>query len=176
MFDIPYIHNPNMEESNLVANALVDCEDKNLFRSQVVQSIITFRWQLTRKYVLQKLFMPYLVYFLTYIIYVTAVFDPSFENTFDKNETGMNDWVHLAITILLCLLSVYFLVNELRSFRKEGFFRYWTQFWNYVDIIPPIMIMVIVGLDYYPEKNVQNDKGVFYDANEDRIRYLQYSL
>ena len=120
--------------------------------------------------------MPYLVYFLTYIIYVTAVFDPSFENTFDKNETGMNDWVHLAITILLCLLSVYFLVNELRSFRKEGFFRYWTQFWNYVDIIPPIMIMVIVGLDYYPEKNVQNDKGVFYDANEDRIRYLQYSL
>ena len=86
MFDIPYIHNPNMPEANDVATSLVEIgvdPELDLFKSKVIQSIITFRWQLTRKYVLRKLFIPYLIYFATYIFYVTTVFNPTFENTFD---------------------------------------------------------------------------------------------
>ena len=116
--------------------------------------------------------MPYLVYFFTYILYVTVVFDPSFENTFDEFETGWDDYAHLGITILLVLLSVYFLVNELRSFRRDGFLRYWTQFWNYIDIIPPFMILVIIGLDYYPEHHVEDEKGRVHDKNEEFVRYI----
>ena len=76
MFDIPHIHNPNRPESNLVAKALseVDVDDSDLLRSTTIRSIITFRWQLTRRYVIIKLLVPYSIYLLLYILYVTAVF------------------------------------------------------------------------------------------------------
>jgi len=163
MCDIPYIHNPNMPESNAVAVALVECGRMDLFSSKVIQSIITFRWQLTRKWVMRKLFMPYLVYFATYIFYVTVVFDPSFEFLFDDAPTGIDDWIHLFTTILLTILSVYFLVNEYRGFRRDGCVGYWTKIWNWVDITPPIMILIVIGLDYYPEHHVEEATGVVVD-------------
>ena len=176
MCDIPYIHNPNMKESKLLANSLVDANDLNLFRSTAVQSIITFRWQLTRKYVLWKLFIPYLFYFATYIAYVTLFFDPSFENVFDPYKTGLDDYIHLSVTVILTILSFYFLINELRQFRRDGFVKYMSEFWNYVEIIPPFMILTVVALDFFPENHVENEQGEIHDANEKKVIYAQYSL
>lgn len=88
----------------------------------------------------------------------------------------MDDYLHLGVTILLCILSAYFLFNEYRAFKRDGFFSYWTQFWNYIDIIPPLMILAVVGLDYYPENHVELDSGEIHDTNEENIRYAQYAL
>ena len=64
-----------------------------------------------------KLLGPYALYLLVYIIYVLYVFNRSFDNTFDDEETGFNDLIHLVITAILCVLSFYFLRNESKSLR-----------------------------------------------------------
>lgn len=124
-----------------------------------------------------KLLMPYIVYLVTYIIFVTVIFQPGLDNTFDNEETGLNDITHLMITTALCVLSFYFLKNELRSLKSNGL-SYFKDFWNYVDIIPPIMILIIVGLDYYPEHHNEKAQGtgIYHTHTHEEIIYVQYAL
>ena len=81
------------------------------------------------------------------------------------------------ITTALCVLSFYFLKNELRSLKSNGL-SYFKDFWNYVDIIPPIMILIIVGLDYYPEHHKEKGQGtgIHHAHTHEEIIYVQYAL
>ena len=79
------------------------------------------------------------------------------------------------ITTSLCVLSFYFLKNEWRSLESNRL-SYFKDFWNYIDIIPPIMILAIVGLDYYPENTVEKSGAHTHTHTHEEIITTQYAL
>ena len=119
--------------------------------------------------------MPYSIYLALHIMYVAAVFQPSFDNTFDNEETNLSDIGHLMLTTSLCVLSFYFFKNELRSLKSNGL-SYFKDFWNYIDIIPPIMILVIVALDYYPENHEHKSEEHVHIHTHEEVITTQYAL
>lgn len=52
----------------------------------------------------------------------------------------------LAMMIILGLFAAYFLTNEMRQFRKDGL-KYLASIWNYIDIIPPIGIFIMLSIN-----------------------------
>mmetsp|Transcript_19002 Transcript_19002/g.13801 ORF Transcript_19002/g.13801 Transcript_19002/m.13801 type:complete len:160 (+) Transcript_19002:4181-4660(+) len=77
----------------------------------------------------------------------------------DVNDNGaevlltdlMNDtynfsyYTTVVFSITLCLFATYFLVNEVRQM-FDGILAYVKQFWNYIDILPPLLIYGNVAL------------------------------
>ncbi len=56
--------------------------------------------------------------------------------------------VNLNFQIVLTLLSLYFVKNEIVQLFLDGF-AYFGSLWNYLDLCPPIIIFILVFIDYY---------------------------
>jgi hypothetical protein len=55
------------------------------------------------------------------------------------------DIANYVLSALLLAFSLYFLVNELRQLISSGL-DYLKSFWNYSDLIPPILIIALIGV------------------------------
>ena len=76
----------------------------------------------------------------TYLIYMNWVYNMRFEPGFDI--------VNYVFIGLLGFFSWYFLGNEIAQLREEGF-SYLYSFWNYLDLIPPITLTIILPLEFF---------------------------
>ena len=100
-----------------------------LFETTAIKKLIEFQWPIILKYTIIKLLIPYIAFMLAF--------------------TG---YMHLGIrsvfmTVPLILISLYLLVIEFRGLIRD-FSGYFFQVWNYFDIVPPIMIIIYLALDY----------------------------
>lgn len=91
-----------------------------------------------------KLLVPYVLFLAAFTCYM---------------HLAMREWW---LTYPLVLISGYLLLIEIRGFTKDPF-GYFFQVWNYLDIVPPIMILFYLGLDY---------TGYFDDLPEDRVEIV----
>ena len=56
--------------------------------------------------------------------------------------------IELVTLVLVISYSLYFLQHELKQMLfREGFVEYFKNGWNYVDVTPPIMIILCMLLD-----------------------------
>jgi uncharacterized membrane protein YobD (UPF0266 family) len=46
----------------------------------------------------------------------------------------------------LVVISLYFIRNEVTQFKQLGM-SYFNSFWNYIDIMPPVFITLLVFID-----------------------------
>ena len=90
-----------------------------IFKFLSIQAIINFRWGITKDYVLRKQMLPYIGFFLSYLVYVIWIFD--MDQNFDK-ETDEEKVQHIGSIILsklwMCVLliySAYFLWAEVKQ-------------------------------------------------------------
>ena len=49
-------------------------EDKDIFTKTSVKAIISFRWDLAKRYVFRRQLIPYIGFFFTYLIYAIYIF------------------------------------------------------------------------------------------------------
>lgn len=157
-FDMPYLHNSNRPEADDFAKALANREgdDVELFKLTAIKNLITFRWTQTRMYVIGRLLIPYLVYLAIYLSFSMCVFN-EYESLLNSDNTLIVQLFHLMYIVLLVGMSVYFLYNEIwqmhfranQNYRGSliGYASHFTAIWNYVDIIPPILIISSIVLD-----------------------------
>lgn len=81
------------------------------------------------KYTIMKLLVPYVMFLAAFTCYM---------------HLGMHQ---LWLTVPLIGISGYLLVIEMRGFLKDPT-GYFFQVWNYLDIVPPIMLLWYLSLDY----------------------------
>jgi hypothetical protein len=113
--------------------------------------------------------LPYIGFFLSYLIYVIWIFD--MDQQYDK-ETGEQKDKHVGAIVLsrfwmfmLLVYSAYFLWAEFKQ-AKSNPKRYITEIWNYTDFIPPFLIIIIVLGDVFVDMSV----------NEESITKFKYSI
>ena len=70
LFDIPYVHCPDREEAQNFCNSLQSSFDETLFQEPCVTSIIQYRWNVTNQAIKVRLFLPYIVYAVSFGVYL----------------------------------------------------------------------------------------------------------
>ena len=133
-----------------------------------VQNIITFRWQLTYNYVFWHLFIPYLLFLTTFLIFIKYVYEQD-ERLFHDDATIAFRITEASFILVIIIYSLYFLTEEiLQCISEVNPFDYFSNVWNYVDAIPPILILWSLTLDYFDVKEVE--------ANESRFGHAKLIL
>ena len=109
-----------------------------LFNRKAIRKIIDYKWPLAKEYTIKKLFLPYLVFQTFYIVYVNYIY---------YMRELSEDWlmINYGFMVPLALLSYYFLHNEVQQLKNEGL-NYLKSIWNYLDLIPPIIISFFLPL------------------------------
>ena len=124
---------------------LANTDNIELFSLTLIRYIIRFLWGYYRKAIVIYLFIPYILYFITFILYTTWVFDRKEE----RNE-GMFDLDYgLANTVMVIFLLVfimYFLIFEMTQiwFHK---LEYFVSFWNMIDLASLLLNGTILVCD-----------------------------
>jgi hypothetical protein len=109
-----------------------------LFETTAVKKLIEFEWPLVLKYTLYKLFFPFVAYLILYMLYMHWIFNIS--GVFKPFEYGVVGG--------LTLFAFYLLKNEIYQLSEAGL-EYFSSIWNYLDLVPPIGIIVFLALDYF---------------------------
>lgn len=96
-----------------------------------------------QEYTIKKLFIPFCFFQFTFVI---------FSNFFYINVKDPNFFIPNAVSIIaLYAFSTYFVINEIRQLVDEGL-GYLLSFWNYIDLIPPfglyVMLTLVVAEEY----------------------------
>ena len=123
-----------------------------LFETHAVKKLIEFKWPLIFEYTVTRLFVPFF-FFLSFFMTImhTECFLPGI-----RDET----WAILSFAGLI-IFAIYLLAIETLQLYKSGF-EYFSSFWNYLDIVPPVMILVFLYLalvDHYFD-DITNEQKV----------------
>ena len=91
-------------------DALAESKDVSLFGRRGIQTIIDFKWSLTKEFTIKRLFIPFICYQILFFLYSNVVF------VWQINEgtTTFQNVLDYFIGSLLLIFSVYFLVTEMR--------------------------------------------------------------
>jgi hypothetical protein len=131
---------------------LADCQDPSVFEQFAVQKIIDFKWALTEKYTIRRLFYPYLIFMATYLLYMNWFY-------LVRNEPGYAV-VNYGFIGALGFFCQYFFILEMKQLRNEGI-SYLSSVWNYLDLIPPIALSIFLPMELFGFFNYQADVDMY---------------
>ena len=106
--------------------------------------MICFRWPLTKSYVLWFQLLPYAIFGAVYLIYTYFIFKKHIADLENEDADAEQKTLDLVFGILLIVGSAYFLYQERKQWMKKDCKNYLGDFWNYTDVIPPVLILVSV--------------------------------
>lgn len=123
--------------------ALASSDNYDLFKKKAIQKMIEFNFKQVRQATMNKLFIPFVAFLTLFVSYLNIIY----EFRHDPNEKLRMFWypIDLAMMVVLGIFSGYFFMNEIRQLRKDGL-NYLASIWNYIDIIPPIGIFIMLTL------------------------------
>mmetsp|Transcript_33876 Transcript_33876/g.24919 ORF Transcript_33876/g.24919 Transcript_33876/m.24919 type:complete len:250 (+) Transcript_33876:3741-4490(+) len=137
--DIPSLHSYN-DISEAFFDALEEVENMDFFSTKAITKFIDFKWPLVFHYTVRKLFIPFLVYMVAYVLFMSWIYLKRYESL----GWEYTSYVFMAILILY---SLYFCFIEISQIREEGP-KYLTSVWNYLDMVPPFFLLVFIPLAY----------------------------
>ena len=135
--DIPEIHCFQEKVGDDFFAALAKTEDMSLFSNTVVKAVIDYKWPLVREYTIKFLFVPFIIYLATFIVF-SNVFDGQIEA--DENTKRAK----LALIIILYILSGYLFFSELLQIWTQRLL-YFHTVWNIPDLLTPILVVVVIS-------------------------------
>eukprot|EP00347_Sterkiella_histriomuscorum_P017370 403349643 len=135
--DMPNIHCYNQQAATFF-EAIAKTQDMDLFNSKAIRKAIEYKWPLTREYTIKKLFIPFILFLSFYLVYMNYIFY--------MRETS-DDWmlINYGFMVPLLFFSLYFVHNEITQLKHEGL-EYLKSVWNYLDLIPPFLLMAFIPL------------------------------
>ena len=118
--------------------------------------MIDFNYPLVKEYTIQKLFIPFGIFMFFFVIFMHFVYP-----YVDRYDTAI--YLFYPFLAINLLFATYFLNNEVKQLRNEGF-AYLTSFWNYIDLIPPIGIYMIAVMFVF-ETTVQKKVEIWVERS-----------
>lgn len=74
-FDVPVIHQYSSPLCNKFFEALAETDDMGLFESKGIKMLIEYRWPLAREFVVKRLFLPFVFFLFTFVVYMGQVYE-----------------------------------------------------------------------------------------------------
>jgi hypothetical protein len=137
IIDIPAVHCFQEKIGDEFFDNLARVERINMFENNIIMSIIDYKWPLVKKYTTIFLFVPFVIYLASFIVF-SNVLDVQISENQDYRKTK------LAFIIILYILSAYFLLTEFgQLFHKK--LLYFSTVWNIPDILVPVLVLVVIS-------------------------------
>lgn len=134
----------NKTEGAAFMKTLASTECIDLFSLKVVRHIIRFCWSHFRKYIIIYLLVPYLCYFLLFILYATYFHKKKIENENGTwEEFGLANTLSIIVLLMFITYFAYFEVRQIMFHKAYYFF----SFWNLVDLASLLLNTVTLILD-----------------------------
>lgn len=152
--DLPGIYHIDDKDFDSFYDALASSSNYDIFKKKAIQKMIDFNFRVVRSATIYKLFFPFTLFLLTFVLYLNLVYEFRFSKDLDERTFWFP--IDLAMMIILGLFSVYFFANEVKQFRKDGL-GYLTSIWNFIDIIPPIGIFIMLTLSSISQTGMVNN-------------------
>lgn len=109
-------------------SSILDSPNQNIFRSQYIQSILIYKWKNLRYYMNLQAAI-YLVYMMILSVQILS---------------GTNDTLTILSIFIINFALLLFEVFQMLVAGK----RYWTDFWNYLDIVRSLTCMIYYSMFY----------------------------
>lgn len=84
--DLPHMQKYNNKIADKFLEVLSETDNIELYESNSVRSIVELKWPLVKSAIITKLFFPYSIFNITFLIYTTFVF----ENLAQGAEEGLD--------------------------------------------------------------------------------------
>lgn len=136
--DIPDIHCFSHSVGQELFEALSKSEEMELFENKAIQKVIQYKWPLVREFIIKRLFVPYIIFMVVYLVYMNWIY-------YERNNPDFYYYNYGAIGLLF-ICVYYFISLEFKQLRNEGF-AYLASLWNYLDLIPPFGLLVFLPLE-----------------------------
>ncbi len=114
--------------------------------------LIRYRWPLVREYVQKRLFIPFLIFLISVSWFMSTFYMYRLES-----DTRLISIYYISMGVII-LESMYFLCIEIYQFSKNRE-EYFLSLWNYLDFIPPILMMVFCPLALLGTFDITLDDG-----------------
>jgi hypothetical protein len=154
LLDVSHVFHFNDPLNDKFFDTLASIQKGDVFKLRSIQTLIDFNYPLVQKYLIRRLFLPYVVF---HIVFLFTIFE-AWESRFEGNM------IYLYVCSMLVTLTIctFFFVNEMRQILNEGPLMYFSSFWNYIDTVPlfGIYIMAIfsfVEIIISSNQSIQDD-------------------
>ena len=102
-------------------------------------------WRKVKPHIIRKLFVPFIFYFLIFLVYITMAFAAEMVGGDSENPSEALKWVETSLAIIFILFCVYFLGVEIIQFQSlEEKSEYFTTFWNVLDLLS-LMLNIFIS-------------------------------
>ena len=136
--EFDWLFDDNYGKKFLVALATTD--DIELFSLDIIQKIVMFLWKFYRRAIFFQVLLPFLVYFITFILYATWIN----EEKFNEDSKYSSYWnANIAMVAFLLVIIVYQATIETRQILYYKM-QYFKSFWNLVDVCSLILNTVVI--------------------------------
>lgn len=75
IFDMPDFHKYINDNADNFLEALSGTEEVSIFDNRSIRALIEMKWPLIRKGIVRKLFIPYLIFLFTFLLYSVYIFE-----------------------------------------------------------------------------------------------------
>jgi len=133
---------------------LADTDDLSYFDLDIVKQVIYYQWSRYLKRITLFLFIPFLAFFLAFILFATWVIH---EMHIEDDSDGKWRAAAFIFAIILIVFQTFFVAVEINQILKN-WKGYLTSFWNIVDISSIVFnyTLLIMVLSENQNNNVEN--------------------
>ena len=121
---------------------LSESSNLDIFTKESVRALIKFKWPLIKEWTIKKLMIPYMILLVILTIYTTGIYYEA------KEGEPLPQRLDPIFKILLILFSLYFLKLEWEQL-LELKASYFTSVWNFLDVFPPSLAMILIVWDIF---------------------------
>lgn len=127
------------DSAKMFIEELATTPNDNIFTVESIQTSIRFLWDFYQPEIIKKIYIPYMVYFLSFVLYASAIYGSQF------GEYGPK-----YLFAIYCIgYSGYILFMEFKQFLDQGtkYFEMPSFMWNLLDIVSSNLVIFFLVLD-----------------------------
>ena len=149
----------NKDDGAQFMRTLSDTSSIELFSLKIIRYIIKFFWGHFRRAIVKYLFIPFMIYFTIFLLYITWIHKNKSQN--GEKSSGSFYAADLTSTIILLMFIIYFTYYELKQMITQKIL-YFITFWNMVDVVSLALNFIIIILDLAGanEENIVTLSGI----------------
>ena len=135
----------NTKEGDEFLENLADTENIKLFGVDIIKDVILWQWSYFKIHIIGKLLLPYLLYFIIFLVHVTYVIkNEHYESSSESNPYHVAAWIFGSIILMFNVYWTYVEFTQM-LFHKLGYFK---SFWNLLDLSSVILNVAVVIMEF----------------------------
>ena len=132
ILDCPNLHAFSKEDTQKLLLALANC-DISIFSHRSIQALIEYSWESTSCAIIGWLFVPFVGYLITYMIFLEILFSQKSDNP--ETEFHLRNYM-IVTQALLLIFAIYFIQLHVRQVILHKFKFSAAMLWSSVDLVP----------------------------------------